>query len=632
MYVIGTAGHVDHGKSALVKALTGTDPDRLREEKQRQMTIELGFAFFNTTNGEEVGIIDVPGHRDFIENMLAGVGGINAVLLVIAADEGVMPQTREHLAIIDLLKISTGIVVLTKSDLIDEPDWFEMVEADIRKLLKGTVLEDRPIVRVSSLTGAGIDRLRSEIDRMLTHIPSSPDSGRPRLPVDRVFSIQGFGTVVTGTLSGGTLRVEDTVEILPSKTIARIRGLQTHNRKETIVLPGSRTAINLSGVTRNEIKRGDVITIPGLFKPTRRIDAQVEVLPDASTVIRHNDLVKIYLAASESVGRIRLLEKERIDAGCSGWVQVEFETEVVAEKGDRFIFRRMSPAETLGGGVVVNPDPVRRYKLNDPAIISYLEARLQPSGNDILFNFIEDTGFVSMTELRRAKGISGDAIDSDLHDLEIQKKVISLTDKSDVWFLTSENWNRMTQKLVNILSEWHARFPLRPGITIDEMKRRTGIKDEIIQSCVFRWISDGTIRQVAQYLALPDFSIKYSPSQSKKLEAFETLIREKPFNPPSVSEIQEMLGSDLFQSLIDQGKLVQITADVAFRDVEYHQMIEYVLSTCKEGNSLTVATFRDHFASSRKYSLAFLEHLDQKGITERIGEVRRLKVVKSDIP
>lgn len=626
MHVIGTAGHVDHGKSTLVKALTGTDPDRLREEKQRQMTIDLGFAFFTTANGDEVGIIDVPGHRDFIENMLAGVGGINAVLLVIAADEGVMPQTREHLAIIDLLKIPTGIVVLTKSDLVNEPDWFAMIEADILKILKGTVLEGKPVVRVSSLSGEGIEHLKCEIEKILDTIPSSQDTGRPRLPVDRVFTIQGFGTVVTGTLSGGSFRVDDSVEILPSKRSARIRGLQSHNQKEPIAKPGSRTAINLSGASLDNVKRGDVIALPGVFRPTRRIDAWVEVLPDASTVIRHNDLVKIFLAASECVGRIRLLGKERIDPGSSGWVQVEFETEVVAEKDDHFIFRRLSPAETLGGGIVINTDPGGRYKLNDPEVIARLEARLRPTGNEVLFNLIEDAGVMRLTELRRSKAQLGDAVDSDLLELENQKKIIALPGKSDTWFLPTNRWNQLTQKLISTLIEWHSRFPLRSGMPMDEIKRKIDLLDEIVQGCLNRWISEGMIRQSDQLFALPDFSIRYSLLQSRRLESFDTLINANPFNPPGVTEIKDLLGQDLYQSLIDQGKLVQITADVAFRGMEYRQMLDYVLLTCKEGNELTVAGFRDHFCSSRKYSLAFLEHLDQKGITKRIGEGRRLRV------
>ncbi|HPD63409.1 MAG TPA: selenocysteine-specific translation elongation factor, partial [Anaerolineaceae bacterium] len=281
MRVIGTAGHVDHGKSTLVKALTGIDPDRLKEEKKRQMTIELGFAWFESQSEGEIGIVDVPGHRDFIDTMLAGVGGIDAVLLVIAADEGIMPQTKEHLAIIELLRVNTGLVVLTKVDLVDDPAWLELVEMDIRERLSSTCLENAPLLRVSAVTGDGIAQLRAAIEEVLAPLPPRLDLGRPRLPIDRIFSLTGFGTVVTGTLLNGSLCVDNEVEILPSRRSARIRGLQTHKHSETIALPGSRTAVNLSGVDVADIKRGEVITIPRMLKPTQRIDAQIELLQDA---------------------------------------------------------------------------------------------------------------------------------------------------------------------------------------------------------------------------------------------------------------------------------------------------------------------------------------------------------------
>jgi selenocysteine-specific elongation factor len=307
MRVLGTAGHVDHGKSTLVEALTGTHPDRLKEEREREMTIDLGFAWFQLPNGEEVGIVDVPGHRDFIENMLAGVGGIDAALFVVAADEGVMPQTREHLAILDLLHIDGGVVALTKIDLVDDPDWLELVEEDVRRVLAGTVLETARLVRVSARTGEGIPELVTALEETLSGRLARPDLGRPRLPVDRVFTIAGFGTVVTGTLSDGRLRIGDEVEVLPSKIRGRVRGLQTHKRKEEAAVPGSRTAVNISGVTLDQIKRGEVVAHPGDYHPTRRLDVRLRLLPDASSPVRHNTEVKLYLGAAEVVARLRLL-------------------------------------------------------------------------------------------------------------------------------------------------------------------------------------------------------------------------------------------------------------------------------------------------------------------------------------
>ncbi|MRR30650.1 selenocysteine-specific translation elongation factor, partial [bacterium] len=330
MRVIGTAGHVDHGKSTLVQALTGTHPDRLKEEQAREMTIELGFAFMNLPAGETVGIVDVPGHRDFIENMLAGVGGIDAVLFVVAADEGVMPQTREHLSILDILQIQGGVIALTKTDMIDDPDWLDLVELDVHEAVRGTVLADAPIVRVSARSGVGIPGLIAALETCLAERPPRPDLGRPRLPVDRVFTIPGFGTVVTGTLLDGAFQVGDEVEILPDGIKGRIRGLQSHKLKTATALPGSRTAVNISGVNVDEIRRGEVVAHPGKYKPVRRMDVRFKLLADVETPLKHNTTVKFFIGASEVLARVRTLGCEELLPGQEGWLQLELEAAVVA--------------------------------------------------------------------------------------------------------------------------------------------------------------------------------------------------------------------------------------------------------------------------------------------------------------
>ena len=349
MHVIGTAGHVDHGKSMLVKALTGIDPDRLKEEKERQMTIDLGFAWLTLPSGEQVGIVDVPGHKDFIENMLAGVGGIDAALLVVAADEGVMPQTREHLAILDLLGVKSGLVALTKVDLVDDPEWLELVEAEVEELLEGTTLAGAPIVPVSAKTGQGLPELVAELDALLQRTPPRRDLGRPRLAIDRVFSITGFGTVVTGTLVDGAFELGQEVEILPQGIKARIRGLQTHKRRIERAMPGSRVAINLAGVSKNELRRGDVVTTPGWLKPTQLVDVRLRYLADAPRPLRHNATLKFFSGSAEVVARARLLDSEAIPPGEEGWVQLRLAKPVALIKGDRFIVRQPSPPLTIGG-------------------------------------------------------------------------------------------------------------------------------------------------------------------------------------------------------------------------------------------------------------------------------------------
>ena len=320
MRVIGTSGHVDHGKSTLIAALTGVHPDRLKEEQAREMTIDLGFGWLTLPNGEEAGIVDVPGHRDFIENMLSGIGGIDAALLVIAADEGVMPQTREHLAILDLLQIPAGLIVLTKTDLAPDPGWLDLVETDIRAVVQDTVLQDASIVRVSARTQTGLDSLLTTLQSLLETKPHRPDLSRPRLPVDRVFTMSGFGTVVTGTLSDGHFSLGDEVEILPSGQRGRIRGLQTHKKKEDIAVPGSRTAVNISGMDTESIRRGNVVTHPGQYQPTRRLDVSFHLLKDASMSIRHGEEVKFFIGASETIARLRLLGREKLDPGQEGWI------------------------------------------------------------------------------------------------------------------------------------------------------------------------------------------------------------------------------------------------------------------------------------------------------------------------
>lgn len=384
MRVIGTAGHVDHGKSTLVQALTGTHPDRLKEEREREMTIDLGFAWMTLPDGEEVGIVDVPGHRDFIENMLAGVGGIDAALFVIAADEGVMPQTREHLAILDILQIQGGVVALTKIDMVPDPEWLDLVEDEVHQALAGTVLADAPVVRVSARSGEGIPALTETLMECLAERPARLDQGRPRLPVDRTFTMPGFGTVVTGTLVDGTLRIGDEVVVLPRGTRGRVRGLQSHKRKSETSMPGSRTAANISGITLEEVLRGDVIAHLGDYRPTARLDVSMRLLPDVSQPLRHNTEVKLFIGAKEVVARLRLLGEEDLLPGEEGWLQLETSEPVVAVRGDHYILRRPSPGETLGGGIVVDPHPGRRHKRFAEATIERLRTLAEGEPVDLL--------------------------------------------------------------------------------------------------------------------------------------------------------------------------------------------------------------------------------------------------------
>jgi selenocysteine-specific elongation factor len=376
MRVIGTAGHVDHGKSTLVRRLTGIDPDRLAEEKAREMTIDLGFAWLKMPDDSVVGIVDVPGHRDFIENMLAGVGGIDAVLLVIAADEGVMPQTREHLAILNLLSIEHGIIVLTKTDMVDDAEWLELVQQEVRDVLQGTTLADAPIVPVSAHTGAGIDALITSLAALLAELPSRPDYGTPRLPIDRVFTMSGFGTVVTGTLTGGALRVGDEVELFPDAVTARVRGLQSYKQSVPLAYPGSRVAVNLSGVDKQRVTRGAVLALPDSLHPSTLVDVWLRFLSDAPRPLFHNAEVKVFAGTTECSAHVRLLNDEQVAPGQDAWVQLRLDRPLALAQGDRYIIRFPSPAETVGGGLIVNPTPAHRWRRFQARVIDDLKTRM----------------------------------------------------------------------------------------------------------------------------------------------------------------------------------------------------------------------------------------------------------------
>ena len=478
-YVIGTAGHVDHGKSTLVEALTGIDPDRLAEEKERAMTIDLGFAWLTLPSDEAVGIVDVPGHRDFIENMLAGIGGIDLVLFIIAADEGVMPQTREHLAILDLLEIPGGIIALTKADLIDDPEWLDLVMLDVIEVVAGTVLEDAPIIPVSALDGRGLDDLLAALAEALSERAPRPDRGRPRLPIDRVFTISGFGTVVTGTLVDGALATGDEVAILPRDLPARVRGLQSHKDTIEIARPGSRVAVNLSGVDTTDILRGDVVTLPGLLAGSKLIDVRFRQLPEASRALRHNAEVKFFSGAAETVARVRLLGVRELLPGEEGWLQLDLVDALALDRGDRFILRYPSPTETIGGGDVLDPHPPYLWRRFKDEVIDRLETLAEGTPEDMLLQILEPVIAMSFGDAVAATALPEDGVRQAVELLEDSGLLIALPDS---WLMAASAWMRTGDHIVQILSDYHHAQPLDTGMAREELRSRLRGRTEIIQS------------------------------------------------------------------------------------------------------------------------------------------------------
>jgi len=632
MRVIGTAGHVDHGKSTLIESLTGMNPDRLKEERERQMTIDLGFAWMELPSGEQVGIVDVPGHRDFIENMLSGVGGIDAALFVVATDEGVMPQTREHLAILDILQIHGGVVVLTKIDLVDDQDWIDLVEEDVRDVISGTVLEAAPIVRVSARDGQGITELLETLDEVLAERPARQDVGRPRLPVDRVFSIAGFGTVVTGTLSEGHFRVGEEIEILPQGLKGRIRGLQTHKQKEDMALPGSRTAVNISGVALEQVKRGNVVVHVNDYQPTRRMDVKFRLLSDVSQPLKHNIEVKLFVGASEVLARVRTLGKEVINPGDEGWLQLETREPVVVVRGDHYILRRPSPGETLGGGIVVDPNPGRRHKRFAAGLINRLESLAEGTPADILIQALAVMGSAPWREVTIRSNLKENDAQKALGELMSRGEIVILeTGKGevradgDILVTTKGYWEQLSLKTIEIVADYHQAYPLRRGMPKEELKSRLKLSPRLFTGLTQKLIQQKKLQENGPIILFPDHEIRFSPQQDKIVRSLLNQFAASPFSPPSVKDAKSKVGEDVYGAMVDLELLVPVSNEVVFRREDYNQMVVEVKDLLNKNRTLSAAQVRDHFQTSRRYALAFLEHLDEIGVTIREGDVRRLK-------
>jgi selenocysteine-specific elongation factor len=630
MRVIGTAGHVDHGKSTLIAALTGTHPDRLKEEQAREMTIELGFGWLSLPDGEEIGIVDVPGHRDFIENMLAGIGGIDAALLVIASDEGVMPQTREHLAILDLLQIPAGLIALTKIDLALDPAWLDLVEADIRAAVKNTVLQDASIVRVSAKQKTGLDSLMSQLQTLLENKPARPDLNRPRLPVDRAFSMSGFGTVVTGTLSDGRFTVGDEIEIMPDGLRGRIRGLQTHKQKEDTAVPGSRTAINISGVDTDSIRRGDVVIRPGQYQPVRRLDARFRLLNDATTNIRHNDEVKFFTGASETIAVVRLLGTDELAPGSEGWVQFEVREPVVAVRGDRYIVRRPSPGETLGGGVIVDHQPKGRYRRFDEGVVRSLESLMQGSPADIFLEAAMALGMAPIREVVARSRLDSIQAESALRELTGSKSLLALEDgaitiESDSLVAPTTNWNSLRGAILRSVEEYHANFPLRRGIPREELKSKLKQSPRVFNAAIKYLVAEASMTDAGRFVAKAGHAIKFDAQDQDRVEALMRRFDQNPFSPPGAGECESEVGGEILRALLELDDLIAVSVDVIFRKTDYDSMKMKIRQTMERNGKLTLAEVRDLFNTSRKYAQALLEHFDATGFTVRDGDFRKLR-------
>ncbi len=613
MFVLGTAGHIDHGKSALVQALTGIDPDRLHEEKERGMTIDLGFAWLELPSGQEVGIVDVPGHERFVKNMLAGVGSIDLALLIIAANEGVMPQTREHLAILDLLGIENGIIVITKKDLVDE-EWLELVRMDIEDLVKTTTFAKAPIIAVSSVTREGIDDLLTTIDHLLSESTARKDIGRPRLPIDRVFTIAGSGTVVTGTLIDGSLTVGQEVEIVPPGLKSRIRGLQTHKIKENTATPGSRVAANIVGIATTDIKRGDILTKPGWLIPTRMVNVELRLLSYMKRPLKHNAQVSFHTGAAESMARIRLLDKEKLEPGNIAWAQVELTTPISLIKGDRFIIR--SPMETLGGGRIVESQSKRLRRFRE-TVIESLQTRDKGTLEEGILSLLETKQPLEIRNLASLIELPVDQVTSGLENLIAESRIIVIGQGDGQVFYTISGWERLSKEAVAVILDYHRRYPVRTGMPKVELASRLKLGKQS-PAILARMIDEGVIKDEGLNVRTPSFEVRLTPTQHAAIDAFLRSLTDTPYSPPS-DRIPE---PDLLNLLIDRGQVVKTGENVVFSTKAYNEMVTEVVQFIKANGKVTLGEVRDLFKTSRRYVQSFLEYMDEKKITRRVGDDR----------
>ena len=620
MYVIGTAGHVDHGKSALVQALSGIDPDRWAEEKARGLTIDLGFAWCELPSGRAVSIVDVPGHERFIKNMLAGVGGINLALLVIAADEGVMPQTREHLDILDLLDIDRGLVALTKVDLVDE-EWIALVEEEIGELLAETSLAGSQVAPVSALTGEGVEELRRLIDAQIDDLPPIPSQGRPRLPIDRSFSISGFGAVVTGTLLDGALSVGDPVTIEPGRIDCRVRGLQSHEESLETAPPGARTAVNLSGVSANDIERGMVLTSPGWLEPTAAVDIRLRAVADASKPLPHNATRTLHVGADEVQARVRLLEGDSLLPGDSTWAQLRLERPIAAARGDHFVLR--SADSTVAGGRIVDTRP-RRHHRNDASTLQALQRLLDGSPDDTLLTVLQRMEPVRWSELVARSELAPDealaAIERQIGDGSAV--VLDEGGLSESAVLMSEaGLGAMVARAEAAVTDYVNQYPLRAGLPREDLRSRVQLPQRSFAFLQQHLTESGRLIVNDGSFDLPARSVALSAEQQAQVDLLMPRLAAQGVRP----ETDPSLDPDLLEYLEAQHLIVRLKGGVSLDRGVFDGMVAETRALLESQERATLADVRDRLGTSRKVAQAFLEHLDTIRMTRRVGDARVLR-------
>ena len=627
--IIGTAGHVDHGKTLLVKALTGIDTDRLQEEKKRGITIELGFAHLDWEDGTQAGIVDVPGHEKFIRNMLAGAGGVDLAMLVVAADEGFMPQTVEHLGILTLLGIREGLVVITKSDVVD-PEWLEMVREEVETRVKGTFLENKPILAVSAYTGQGIPELREHL-KTLVHKTDEKSLRAPfRLPVDRVFSVEGFGTVVTGTLIEGILSEDEMAQLVPSGLTAKIRNLQVHGRDVTTAYAGQRVAVNLAGLKTSDIQRGDAVAKPGTVPVGRMLDVRLQNLKDSQRVILNNSQVHFYHGSGVLLAKVVLLDRDKLEPGESCYAQVRFTENIAAKSGDRFVIRFYSPLETIGGGVVLEDAPLR-HKRGDKAVLEALKIKESGSGQQKVIQTIAEEGIAlpDCKKLAARLAMDQEALQHELEQLVSRGKALEILPGR---YLASAVLDKQWDNCKKLLEEYHSKNPLHAGIRLAELRQKLFPKTDIsIADGILKELqAEGKIKRVADRYALQAFEVRLTKRQNALKDKLMKIYRDAGLEAPATDELWPMFqpreqdeAKQVLESLVSGGQLVMLSPQIVVYKEVYDALLGVLKTWFESHETITLAEYRDRMNTSRKYALAALEYFDRNHMTKKEGDFRK---------
>ena len=630
--IIGTAGHIDHGKTTLIKALTGRDTDRLKEEKERGISIDLGFTYFDLPSGKRAGIIDVPGHEKFIKNMLAGIGGIDVVVLVIAADEGIMPQTKEHLNILKLLQVNKGIIALTKKDLVDN-EWLEMIVEQVQQAAEGTFLEEAKIISVSSVKGDGLKELISEIDRLTEVVEQKDITSNFRLPVDRVFTVAGFGTVVTGTLISGTINEGDRVELYPSNLECRIRSIQVHEKSVKKAEAGQRVAVNIANVKVEEVHRGDVLSKPGSMESTMMIDAKMEMLDDAPMTIDNRDRLRLYHGTSEIMCRVVLLDREELKPGESAFVQLRLEEQVACQKSDRFVIRFYSPMITIAGGTILDPNPPKRKRFKED-VLEELSIKEKGDPVEVVDQFLLQNSdkFYEKKEIIKQLGMDSNSFISIIEILNDRSLAVEFKQGEDRYFAHVKYLSIVGEQLEKLLAQFHSKNPLKAGISKEEIKSKLfePIKPKLYDAIISYYVENNYIKLENQFVAKWDFEVAFTENQSKIKTYLMNKYSDSKYNPPKFSDIMAENRFDknqmqmVYNALIDMGYLVRLEEDIAFAKDAYNQAIQGVKEHIAQKGSIQLGEFRDLLGTSRKYAMALLDSFDQQKITKRVEDKRIL--------